>query len=52
MPEDIFRHHVNPVRNDFAAWARTALGETQLADEMARIMERHELALLLSKASA
>lgn len=50
MPEDVFRHHVNATRNDFAAWARMALGEAQLADEMARITERHELALFLSKA--
>lgn len=49
MPEDIFRHHVFAGRNDFASWTRSALGEAVIADEMARINDRHELAVMLGR---
>ncbi|MBN2566471.1 hypothetical protein JXB02_00100 [Candidatus Woesearchaeota archaeon] len=34
MAEDIFRHHVNEARHDFANWVRDVIGELELAERM------------------
>jgi hypothetical protein len=42
MGEDVFRHHVNDMRNDFANWARDVFAAPSLAEEMQRMRDRME----------
>ncbi len=42
MSEDVFRHHVNELRNDFANWVRDVFELPSLAEEMQRIRDRIE----------
>ena len=44
MDEETFSHHVTKVRNDFATWIRDVFHEDMLADEIARIKKKDELA--------
>ena len=37
MNEDVYRHHVNEVRNDFSTWVRDIFNEHELADEIAKL---------------
>lgn len=40
MGEDVFRHHVNEMRNDFANWARDVFTAPSLAEEMQKMRDR------------
>ncbi len=40
MGEDVFRHHVNEMRNDFANWARDVFASSSLAEEMQMVRDR------------
>ncbi len=42
MSEDVFRHHVNELKNDFANWVRDVFEAPPLAEEMQRIKDRIE----------
>lgn len=50
MPEDIFRHHVNDVRNDFAHWITDIFREPCLGDVLKNCSDRRsaQVALLRS----
>ena len=37
MGDEVFRHHVNPERNDFSNWTRDVLKEKELAEDLQRI---------------
>lgn len=37
MTEDVYRHHVNEMKNDFSNWVRDIFDEHELADEIAKI---------------
>jgi hypothetical protein len=40
MGEDVFRHHVNDMRNDFANWAKDVFEVPSLAEEMQKMRDR------------
>ena len=40
MADDVFWHHVNDAKNDFAAWVGEVLEEKDLADEMKQIRDK------------
>ena len=40
MSEDIFRHHVNDMRNDFATWINDVYNEKELADMLKNCFDR------------
>lgn len=42
MGEDVFRHHVNDMRNDFANWVRDVFESRGLADEIQNVRDRME----------
>jgi hypothetical protein len=42
MGEDVFHHHVNEMKNDFANWARDVFSAHSLAEEMQRMRDRME----------
>ncbi|MBS3132748.1 hypothetical protein J4470_01285 [Candidatus Woesearchaeota archaeon] len=37
MSDDIFKHHVNPAKNDFSAWASEVLHEKELSEDLEKI---------------
>lgn len=43
MDDNVFRHHVNEERNDFAAWVRDVMGDRPLARNIALANERDQL---------
>ncbi len=45
MADDIFSHHVNEERNDFANWIKYSLKEEKLAERMDKVITRVELEL-------
>jgi len=49
MADEIFDHHVNAARNDFASWIRDVIGELELADRMAGINTRTDTQLVILK---
>ena len=49
MADEIFYHHVNDARNDFANWIRDIIGEIELADKLMNINEKKDMQLQLLK---
>lgn len=49
MPEDIFRHHVNEMKNDFSTWVKDVLKEDNLANDLKRFNSRMEEELTLQR---
>lgn len=47
MGEDVFRHHVNEFKNDFATWINDVFNEKKLSDEMRKINDKVESELKL-----
>lgn len=45
MTEDVFKHHVNPKKNDFANWVRNSLNEKELADKLDKFISKTEIEL-------
>lgn len=41
MADDVFYHHVNEARNDFATWIHDVFKQTELAAELNAIKNRH-----------
>ena len=42
MSEEIFRHHANEFKNDFAAWVKDVFYEHSLAEDISRAKNRLE----------
>ena len=42
MSEEIFRHHVNEAKNDFAAWVKDVFYDHSLAEDLSRAKNRLE----------
>ena len=42
MSEEIFRHHANEFKNDFAAWVKDVFYDHSLAEDIARAKNRLE----------
>lgn len=49
MHEEVFREHVNEVRNDFANWLEDIFNERSLAEELKAIEDRFETERKLTK---
>jgi hypothetical protein len=49
MPDEVFRHHVNPEKNDFANWIRHIIGEVELADKLMGIDTKKDTQLMMLK---
>jgi len=49
MAEDIFSHHVNEARNDFANWIRDVIGEIELADRLMGVRSKDDTQLQILK---
>ena len=47
MSEEIFRHHVNEVKNDFSAWVKDVFYDHSLADDIARAKNRLETQIVI-----
>lgn len=49
MPDDIFRFHVNEMKNDFAAWIRDVIKEDKLALEIAHAYDQKSIQVIILK---
>jgi len=49
IADDIFAHHVNEARNDFASWIRDVIGEIELADHLMGIKTKEDMQLQILK---
>ena len=47
MSEEIFRHHVNEVKNDFSAWVKDVFYDHSLADDISRAKNRLETQIVI-----
>lgn len=47
MEDEVFRHHVNDARNDFASWINDVFEEPELAEELKTINSKLDAELLL-----
>ena len=47
MKEEVFSHHVNEQRNDFANWIKDCMGEQQLANELGKYKSKTSNELLV-----
>ncbi len=48
MPEESYRHHVTPLKNDFKNWIRDVFGDDKLANDLAAIYNSDEAAKVVS----
>lgn len=49
MPEDLFRTHVTPYRNDFANWIRDVFKDYILAERISKATNKEEAAKIIEK---
>jgi len=49
MPDTVFSQHVNPHKNDFAAWARGTFGDAEVAANLGQSHNKEQMMLLLGK---
>ena len=49
MPEDVFRHHVNEMKNDFSSWINDVFKEKNLAEELKNFYNKADTELALYK---
>lgn len=49
MKEKIFKFHVNKKKNDFSEWIRHVLEEEKLADEVARLVMKDKIQIVLQR---
>lgn len=47
--EDIFYHHANEAKNDFASWVRDVFGDDKLARDLSRAADHKEAAKLVKE---
>lgn len=47
MSEEVFRHHVNDMRNDFSNWVHDVFEEPELAEELKKINNKLEAEVVL-----
>ena len=47
MSDDVFKHHVNEVKNDFSKWIEEIFGEKELAKEMKKAKSRIDTQLTI-----
>lgn len=49
MKEKTFKFHVNKNKNDFSEWIRHVMGDEKLADEVARLVMKDKIQIVLQK---
>ena len=52
MPTEVYVHHVNDERNDFANWIKDVIKDVKLADKIMGIKQKDDLQLQILKAVA
>ena len=49
MSDDVFYYHVNEERNDFANWIRDCIGEVELAENLAKELNKDKAHIIVLK---
>ncbi len=49
MKEKTFKFHVNKKKNDFSEWVRHVVGDEKLADEIARLVMKDKIQIVLQR---
>jgi len=49
MSEEVFRYHVNDMKNDFASWIKEIFKEEKLAEELLKTTEKDKTQIVLLK---
>jgi len=49
MADDIFKHHVNEMKNDFSNWIRDIFREEKLAEELLKTTDKDKTQLIILK---
>lgn len=49
MKEKTFKFHVNKKKNDFSEWIRNVVGEEKLADEVARLVMKDKIQIVIQR---
>ncbi len=43
VPDDVYNHHVNPEKNDFATWVQNSVNEIELAGRMKKAKNKFHM---------
>lgn len=49
MTDDIFRHHVNEMKNDFASWIKNVFKQEKLAKELLKTIDKDKTQIIILK---
>jgi hypothetical protein len=49
MADDIFRHHVNDMKNDFASWIKNVFKQEKLAKELLKTTDKDKTQIIILK---
>ena len=49
MTDDVFRHHVNDMKNDFANWIKDIFKEEKLAKELFKTTDKDKTQIIILK---
>ena len=49
MTDDVFRHHVNEIRNDFSNWIKNVFKEEKLAKELLKTTDKDKTQIIILK---
>ena len=49
MTDDIFKHHVNEMKNDFANWIKDVFKEEKLAKELFKTTDKDKTQIIILK---
>ena len=49
MADDIFRHHVNDMKNDFASWIKNVFKQEKLAKEVLKTTDKDKTQIIILK---
>ena len=49
MPDDVFKHHVNRDKNDFANWINEVIGDIELAKDIRKLKTRDVIFKVIKK---
>ncbi|MBU3941555.1 MAG: hypothetical protein KKF74_01445 [Nanoarchaeota archaeon] len=49
MADEVFRHHVNDMKNDFASWIKEIFKEEKLAEELLKTTDKDKTQLIILK---
>ena len=49
MADDIFRHHVNEIKNDFSSWIKNVFKQEKLAKELLKTTDKDKTQIIILK---